>query len=288
VDLALTGLLDQAIRSSFDFNRRQLYLEGSHRFGRLSLAGRYAFGRTRLFNERIDPDDRLNVDRLFNPGIRLSSFSVSAAHDTRDDSLAPTRGALLLVDGALAAQRIGSEIGFVRTYSQAFVFRELPVLRGAVLAIGARLGLAREFRRTIELDANGQPGVPASERFFAGGGTTVRGFAEDRLGSSATLDRNGVSNGGQAVVIFNGELRFPLVQRLNLGAAAFVDVGNVYARASDIDFGDLRTGAGFGIRWASPVGPLRVDLGWKLTRRVFQNGERESGFTPHITIGQAF
>ncbi|RPJ84776.1 MAG: hypothetical protein EHM13_03155, partial [Acidobacteria bacterium] len=119
VDLAITGLLDQAIRSSFDFNRRQAYVEGSHRFGRFSLAGRYAFGRTRLFNERIAPEDQLAVDRVFNPGVRLSSFSVSAAHDTRDDSLAPTRGSLVLLDGALAAKSFGSQIGFIRTYGQA-------------------------------------------------------------------------------------------------------------------------------------------------------------------------
>ena len=73
-----------------------------------------------------------------------------------------------------------------------------------------------------------------------------------------------------------------------LGGAAFVDIGNVYGEPTSIDLGQLRTGMGFGIRWNSPVGPLRVDLGWKLTRHRFQNGEREPGFAPYITIGQAF
>jgi outer membrane protein assembly factor BamA len=303
IDVAVTGVFDQAIRSSYDFNRRQAFIEGSHRFGRLSAAGRYSLGRTRVFNDRIAPEDRLIIDRLFNPGLRLSTFAVSGAFDTRDDPVSPTRGALLLFDTGLAARRFGSDMGFVRSYAQSFVFREIPRLRGTVLAAGVRVGLARGFPRMIrQLDADGNPvpgpdgqpilvearDVPASERFFAGGDTTVRGFAQDRLGTPQVLDRNGVSRGGQAVVIVNGELRFPILSGIGLGGAAFVDVGNVFPRATDIAPGRLRTGIGLGIRWSSPVGPLRVDLGWKVTRHRFPNGEREDGFAPHITIGQAF
>lgn len=303
IDVAVTGVVDQAIRSSYDFNRRQAFLEGSHRFTRVSVAGRYSLGRTRVFNDRIAPEDRLNIDRLFNPGLRLSTFSVSAAFDTRDDPVSPTRGALVLFDTGLAARRFGSDMGFVRSYAQSFVFREVPKARGTVVAAGVRVGLARGFPRTIQqfdgsgnpvLGPDGQPilvearDVPASERFFAGGDTTVRGFAQDRLAADDVLDRNGVSRGGQAVVIFNGELRFPIFRGLGLGGAAFVDVGNVYSRAADIELGTLRTGIGFGLRWSSPVGPLRLDLGWKVKRHRYQNGEREAGFAPHITIGQAF
>ncbi|HSK10027.1 MAG TPA: POTRA domain-containing protein [Vicinamibacterales bacterium] len=303
VDLTLSAVLDQAIRSSFDFNRRQAYLEGSHRFARLGVAGRYSYGHTRLFNERIAPDDRLNIDRLFNPGLRLSTFSASSAFDTRDDSVAPTRGALLLFDAGIAARRVGSDVGFVRSYGQAFLYREIPRARGTVLAAGVRVGLAKGFPRLVpQIDEQGKivigpdgaqvmievENVPASERFFAGGDTTVRGFAQDQLGSAEVLDRNGVSNGGQGVLIFNSELRFPILGRLGLGGAAFVDVGNIFARATDMDLTDVRTTVGVGLRWSSPVGPLRLDLGWKVTRRRFVNGERESGFAPHIMIGQAF
>ena len=296
VDLSVTALADQAIRSSFDFSRRQTFVEASHRFGRsFGLAGRYAFGRTRLFNERIAEKDKLDIDRIFNPGVRLSSFSGSVSRDTRDDALEPTRGMLVLIDGTLAARRFGSEVGFAKTYLQAFVFKQLPILRGAVLAGGGRLGLARGFARFVEeVDDQGNPiltrlqAIPASERFFAGGDSTVRGFAQDRLGTLATLDRNGVSNGGSGVLVFNGELRFPVLQRYGLGGVAFVDVGNVFERASDVNLGDLRSGAGFGIRWSSPVGPLRMDVGWKLKTIRFANGQREDRFSPYFTIGQAF
>jgi outer membrane translocation and assembly module TamA len=86
----------------------------------------------------------------------------------------------------------------------------------------------------------------------------------------------------------NGELRFPLLTSINLGGAAFVDVGNVFARVNEVDLRELRTGVGFGLRWKSPVGPLRIDLGWKTSRRTFANGEREPRFSYHFSIGQAF
>ena len=302
-DLAVTGVVEQAIRSSFDFNRRQAYAEGRHLFNRFSVAGRYSIGKTRIFNDRIDPDDRPNIDRLFNPGVRLSTFSGSVAHDTRNDPLSPTGGSLQILDTSLAARAVGSDVGFVRVYGQSFFFREVPHARGTVFAAGVRFGLANGFPRTVEqVDADGNPvldpdgnpvmveveDVPASERFFAGGDTTVRGFSQDQLGAADVLDRNGVSKGGKAVLILNGELRFPILSGIGLGGAAFVDIGNVYAEPTSIDLGQLRTGVGFGIRWNSPVGPLRVDLGWKVTRHTFQNGEREPGFAPYITIGQAF
>jgi outer membrane protein assembly factor BamA len=288
VDLAFTAVTEQAIRSSFDFRRGQVILEASHRFGRtVSGAARYAIGRTRLFNERIAEEDLLNIDRVYRPGVRLSSISTSFARNTRDDAADPTRGTLLLLDGTLAARRLGSEVGFLKGTMQGFTYHSLPSLRGSVLAFGARVGLASGFAQ-ITPEGQKLQDLPASERFFAGGDTTVRGFAQDRLGSAEVLDRNGVSNGGNALVVLNAELRIPLLQRLGLGGAAFADVGNVFARVNDLDLGKLRTGLGVGIRWRSPVGPLRVDFGWKASPRTFANGTRESRFAPYVSIGQAF
>jgi outer membrane protein insertion porin family len=163
--------------------------------------------------------------------------------------------------------------------------------------------MARGFPHEVTLlDSQGQPIVgpngeprfqtlldlPASERFFAGGDNSVRGFDQDQLGAAGVLDENGVSSGGSALLIFNAELRFPLVQRLGLGGATFVDVGNVYELVNLIDLGQLRTGLGFGIRWRSPLGPLRIDFGWKATQHTFDNGQLEPRFSPYIQIGQAF
>jgi outer membrane translocation and assembly module TamA len=116
----------------------------------------------------------------------------------------------------------------------------------------------------------------------------VRGFALDQLGSASVLDQNGVSNGGNGLVVFNAELRMPIWKKKSLGGVVFVDTGNVFATIADIDLKQLRTAVGFGARWKSPIGPLRLDFAWKLNPIMFGNGTRESGFAWYVTIGQAF
>ncbi len=292
LDFTATVNVDQAIRSTFDFNRKQVFAEGSHRFGSsLGVAGRYSLSNNRIFNARIDPASALDVDKLF-PQVRLSAFSGSIARSTRDDAFDPTRGTLVSFDATLAARAIGSEVGFAKGFWQAFVYRQVPKLGGAVVAAGARLGLANGFPQTVEqpdgsvtvLDQE----IPAAERFFSGGDTSVRGFALDQLGSASVLDQNGVSNGGNGLVVFNAELRMPIWKKKSLGGVVFVDTGNVFATTGDIDLGQLRTAVGFGARWKSPVGPLRLDFAWKLKPITFDNGTRERGFAWYITIGQAF
>jgi hypothetical protein len=205
------------------------------------------------------------------------------------------------VDGELAGRAIGSEVGFAKTLLQGFIYRRIPGARRVVLAGGARLGLARGLpREIVRLGDDGQPlfgpdgeplvdvvtDLPAAERFFAGGDNTVRGFAQDRLGEPATLDRNGLPTGGNALVIFNTEVRVPVWR--GLIAAAFFDAGNVFLRVSTLDLAEIRGAAGFGFRYLSPIGPIRVDLGFKLSPMTFANGTKESRTALHITVGQAF
>ena len=127
--------------------------------------------------------------------------------------------------------------------------------------------------------------LPASERFFAGGDTTVRGFALDQLGAPDTIDRDGFPIGGGGLVILNAEVRVPV--RGGLGVVGFIDSGNVFARTSDINLWRLRSSVGFGIRYKSPIGPIRVDVGIK-ARRYETAGRRESASEFHISLGQAF
>ena len=127
--------------------------------------------------------------------------------------------------------------------------------------------------------------LPASERFFAGGDTTIRGFALDSVGSPETITANGFPTGGNAVLIMNGELRAAVWR--DLGAAVFIDGGNVFRRVTDFDASQLRGSVGFGLRYDSPIGPVRVDLGFKLDRRVIA-GQLEKRTALHFSIGQAF
>lgn len=300
-DVLVTGILDQAIRSSFNFITREARAEAGVRIGaRYNLAGRYSYEHTRLFDERFTESEKPLIDRIF-PQVRISKFSASVIRDTRNDILDPDSGTLAILDSQLAGRMIGSEVGFTRTFVEGFAFYRVPTQRRLVLALGSRFGVAQGFRRTVArigpdgqpvTDAGGTPIVdvvedlPASERFFAGGDTTVRGFSLDRLGTPATISSTGFPTGGNGLVVLNAELRVGLFG--GLGAVGFVDAGNVFLRATDLDLGQLRGAAGLGVRYRSPVGPIRIDLGFKLDRRELAPGRLERRSVLHISLGQAF
>ncbi len=279
-DLRLTAALEQQRRSSFDFSRRSVSVELARRLASgISVSGGYQIQRTRVFN--VSSEERL-IDRIF-PNVRLSSFALSVIRDTRDDPFGPLKGQYLSANGQLAARPIGSEVGFVKSFFTAQAFRTLPRTREIVFASSARVGVASGFGSEPLKD------LPASERFFAGGDTTVRAFALDQLGvrhvpaesDVDTIDSGGFPLGGNGLVIFNAEVRVPV--RGGLGLVGFADAGNVFKRASDVAFGALRPAVGVGVRYRSPVGPIRFDLGFKVNRRAYER--LQSWF---ITFGQAF
>ncbi|MEO6011765.1 MAG: BamA/TamA family outer membrane protein [Vicinamibacteraceae bacterium] len=300
-DTRITGYFEQAVRSSFNFVRRGVLAEGARRFkDRITLVGSYSLSTVRLFDERIAPEDRPDIDRLF-PQVRISKFQGALRRDTRDDLLDPTKGLVIGLDGDLAARALASQVGFVKGYGEVFAYRTVSSRRRIILAGGVRVGLAKGFERdaarvsdagSVVVGPDGQAiidvvtDLPASERFFTGGDTSVRGFARDSLGDVGTLDPNGFPTGGHAVTVINAELRTPLWREL--GGVVFVDAGNVFRRAADLDLGALRASAGFGFRYKSPVGPVRVDFGFRLGSRRGVPDESEPSYAIHFSIGQAF
>jgi len=283
-DLLLTGIDEQAKRSSFSFARREARAQVGLRLSRLySFLGLYSFQKTRLFDTHFTPEEAPIIDRLFS-SVRLSKVSGSVIRDSRDDLLDPSGGTLVSVDGEVAARAMGSEVGFVKTYLQGFYYRRLPLPRRLVVALGARVGAAHGFPR--EVDDQIVQDLPASERFFAGGDTSVRGFSLDRLGNEQTITPSGFPTGGNSVVVLNSELRLNVIGPFS--AVGFVDAGNVFPKASDLDFTDLRPSAGFGVMYKSPVGPIRVDLGFNLDPRELVPGTLERRSVLHILLGQAF
>ncbi len=299
-DAGVSALIEQAIRSSFSYRRRSVNADLTRRTARgLTLIARYSYGDTNVYEQRYGPSDKPLIDRLF-PQVTLSTLAGVLARDTRDDAIDPTRGTVIGIEGDLATRTLGSEVGYVKTFAQGFLYRRVPGTR-LVVAGGLRLGLATGFSRQVPrvddqgrpvLDPDGQPlidtvrDLPASERFYAGGDSTVRGFALDRLGDRDTIDVDGFPTGGDAVIIANAELRFPVTR--TLGGVAFLDGGNVFARMRQMDLGRVRGAAGFGVRYKSPIGPLRFDVGFKLDPRILGNGRRERRYALHISIGQAF
>jgi outer membrane protein insertion porin family len=291
-DLSFTAAVEQGARSSFNFARKGINAEVVRRLGPgLRTSGRYSFGTTRTFDEKLSPEDQSRIDRIF-PQVRLSALTGAISRDRRDDVLDPERGTFLSAEGTMATRALGGQVGFVKSYLQGFWFRRLPIERRIIFASRVAVGLADGFPRIVQsTDAQGQPAtvtvedLPASERFFAGGDTTIRGFALDTVGAPNTISATGFPRGGNALLVMNGELRVPIWK--DIGAAVFMDGGNVFDRASEFDLGELRGSVGFGVRYRSPIGPIRFDIGFKTDRREI-GGEPERRRALHFSIGQAF
>ena len=179
--------------------------------------------------------------------------------DSRDDVLDPQRGAVVGIDGSVAARILGSEVGFVKSFAQGFLYRRLPG-RKIVVAMGARLGVAVGVAQVLNSQATVKD-LPASERFFSGGDTTVRGFALDRLGTVETLDPQGFPQGGNGMAVFNLETRAPYWK--NLQFVWFADAGNVYKYAGDIQLNEMRVTSGRGLPVSFADWPAARGLGFQ-------------------------
>jgi outer membrane protein insertion porin family len=307
-DLAVGVSFEKAPRTTFTFISNTLHADLQRRTARrINIIARYSLVWSKVFNIDIAPADQLLVDRLF-PQVRLSTFSGGIVRDRRDDLVDPSHGTFLSVEADLAARHIGSQVGFAKAIVNVSGFHQVggsadrtPAgkLPRVVLAGRVELGLARGFGQYITTtDASGNPVVqyvtelPASERFFAGGSTTVRGFDVDQLGVPAVLDQNGLSIGGNGLLVMNGEVRTTVLHDFlrhggDLGVVGFSDAGNVFAKAGDLGLNELLTTVGVGVRWKSPLGPLRVDYGFKLNPRTI-NGVLESRTGWSFSIGEAF
>jgi translocation and assembly module TamA len=142
-----------------------------------------------------------------------------------------------------------------------------------------------------------ETGLPVESRFFSGGGNSVRGFKENSLGP---LTSSGEPAGGRISLLTNLELRFPLplIGKYNFGSAVFLDGGTVWnsidqIRASDFRFtadpddvtrDEYMYSAGFGFRYYTPVGPLRLDIGYPLKKTA----DMDFDYRIHISLGQIF
>jgi outer membrane protein insertion porin family len=269
-DLYVAGFREEEDRTGFNFKRTGVLAQTVIRLGdHTSLSARYTYQDTRVFDLQVPLDE---VDRQFR-NYTLSGPSLSLVNDRRDDALEPRRGLFL---GADVQSSFGSLGGarFVKGFLQAATYHR--VRTRLTLALAGRLGLARTF-------GIGEPvQLPLPERFFAGGDYGPRGFKTDfagprELGSSGEL----VPTGGNALVFGGLELRYDL--RRTLSFAAFTDAGSVYPRVSDIALREIFYTTGLGLRYKTPVGPVRVDWGYKLNRRP-----GEGAYRIHVTIGNAF
>jgi outer membrane protein insertion porin family len=229
---------------------------------------------------------------LFSQSTEVSEFGVDWLRDRRNSPSDPSRGDFENVDFNVAMKPIGSSANFIRFYVQNSTYH--PITRRLVFARSTRFGVQTPYGGSLSTD------IPLPERFFAGGGTTLRGFGLNQAGPRDPV--TGFPIGGQAMLVFNQDLRFPMHLPLignRLGGALFYDAGNVFASVHRIT---LRTAppaptfsasnpsvcltnctnelnyfshtVGFEFRYGTPIGPVAVDLGYQLNPAKFlvQNG----------------
>jgi outer membrane protein insertion porin family len=274
----------------------------------------YAFRKVVVSNLNISASEI----PLFNAPTLVSQFGVTWIRDSRDNPADASKGSFNSADVSIADTGIGSSASFLRVFYQNSTY--YPIKRRFSFARSIRFGILTPYRDTESLSfptsteqecvtpsltpPQSSHIIPLPERFFAGGGTSLRGFALNQAGPRDAC--TGFPVGGQALLVLNQEFRFPM--RLPyvgtaLGGAIFYDGGNVYSRLSRISFratlprptftstpdpnnptgppltqcvtncgNELNYFAhtiGFGVRYATPVGPIRVDLGYQINRPFF-------------------
>jgi outer membrane protein assembly factor BamA len=186
--------------------------------------------------------------------------------DTRDSVTDPHRGLFWSAGTELALRALGSDVDYLKLFEQIYFY--VPLGPRIVWAQGYRLGITPGEDPLLLLEG----------RFRAGGATSVRGFDENMLGP---LTGQNEPLGGQAVAIFNQELRFPIVKRLWGGV--FYDAGNAFALVRELRLDALRQSAGAGLRFMFPFGPVRLEHAWVLYPR---EGEARSRWV--FSLGHAF
>jgi outer membrane protein insertion porin family len=301
---------------------------------RSSVLLRYAFRKVDLSNLNVPQEE---VPLFYQPTL-VSEFAATWFRDTRDNPADASKGSFNTADFSVASTAFGSSASFFRILMQNSTFHKIS--RNWSFARSIRLGILEPFASTVSLSFPAQTGtpspqlIPLPERLFAGGGTSLRGFALNQAGPRDAL--TGFPVGGQAMLILNQELRFPLKVPFvgpNLGGALFYDGGNVYSRLDRITlrwsspepvfkpaYPNLAPGrfnpttclynctnelnyfsntAGFGLRYATPVGPIRIDFGYALNRPNFvvpcknnvplcQQGTKLPGLQFSFNLGSSF
>ncbi|MEF9475331.1 MAG: outer membrane protein assembly factor BamA [Candidatus Mariimomonas ferrooxydans] len=213
----------------------------------------------------VEPGVVLSKEDIGTLGI--SSIYPSLFYDSRDNPFNPASGFFGGIVLKFASRAFLSETEFVKVVFQNAWYSRIK--KGLIFAFALKGGIAHGFGDTVEL--------PIVERFFLGGRTTVRGYDHDTLGPKGADDS---PTGGNIFALANGELRISLGR--GFGMVTFIDAGNVWKKISEVN-SVLRYTAGLGLRYITPVGPVRLDYGHKLNR---ESGE--SAGEIHFSFGHAF
>jgi outer membrane protein assembly factor BamA len=291
-------------------------LEGSAQLQQIINKGTQMLYRIVYRRVQVDPKT-LQVDPnlipLLSRPVRVGFPSVTYIRDTRNDPIESFRGVYTTSNFDIASSIFGSESNFARLVLQNSSYHVIKKSSGErrwVLARATRIGIAEPY------GTNGHDFVPLPERFFAGGSNSHRGFAINQAGPRDLL--TGFPIGGNALFVNNVELRtppiaLPIVQE-NLSAVFFHDAGNVFTSTEQMakniykfsqqqqsacrttmncNFDFMSHAVGAGLRYRTPIGPVRVDFGYNLNPPFYAQGninttKRLNRFNFFFSIGQTF
>jgi outer membrane protein insertion porin family len=261
----VTGYIADEIREAYTVRRGGAFLEvGRPIVGLLKGAVRYQY---EIVEPNAPPDILSEIERQ-DQRIFINSIGASAAVDARDDPIVPSKGYFAALEGKWAFPAASADANFLKGFAQIAVYRPLG---GGVVAAAFRAGLTKSL---VPCGQQANPAclpnldTPIVERFFAGGRTTHRSFPLDNLGVAGQTLKDGTGIGGNALLIANVEWRVPVAG--GLGLVFFGDWGNVWAGPSYVKLAEGRWGAGLGFHYLTPVGPFRLEYGFRLDRRFLE------------------
>jgi outer membrane protein assembly complex protein YaeT len=288
---------------TFSSRREEASIQTSQRFNRAStLLLRFAYRRVSTSNIQIPS----LLIPLYSQPVRIGMLSASYIQDHRDNPADAHRGFWNTLDAGVAGKFFASQRSFTRVLARNATYT--PIGRNLVLARQTQIGAILPFN--IPADTTSFDAIPLPERFFGGGGVSMRGFGDNQAGprdigtptqlpAPPTTTPTGFPIGGNALFFNTVELRFPILGP-NITGVLFEDMGNIYTSFGDISFGYRQPDAviypghhgvayyqnfnyavqapGFGIRYKTPVGPVRVDFAYAL------NPPRYLGFNRNESI----
>ncbi len=220
-------------------------------------------------------DSNVSADLAAEEGSNIvSSLGFSTTHEHRDSTLNPTSGWIVANNADLAGGPLGGDKDFYRlqtsgSYYVPIKFDELTT----VLQFSGRTGIVQPYGSSER--------VPIFERYFAGGASSIRGYNERKVGP---LDPNTEDPvGGEAMMIGNVEYTVPVIEVLK--AAVFFDAGNVWSKAKDYGQGGIKSGTGVGLRVKTPIGPIKLDYGFPLSK---EEGEDQKSGKFYFSVSRGF
>ena len=272
--LSFTGLYqDSRNVRTFNFRRQEGSVQLTQKFSKtITLFYRAAYRHVTVSDLQVTP---FLISQLSQP-VRVAVLSANLIEDRRDDPIDPHKGRYNTLDLGIArgttspgvediAPSVGTRFSYLRFLARNVTYH--PLTKRLVLARSLEIGNIYGFNYSSDAAHE----IPLPERFFGGGGTSHRGFPEQQAGPRDPT--TGFPLGGTALLFNQTELRFPLIGD-NIGGVLFHDFGNIYSKISQSslrfhqhnleDFNYSVHAVGFGLRYRTPIGPVRVDLGYSI------------------------